>query len=144
MCMSLASTIEVMLSRANITTVDAFADMLLRAPTFIANFIRSDAAAGAGRHAAEIGTMTDTAVLDVATQTALTGDVVDISTAEAMVEEALCMVAEAEEGERDAQKCAREWLDRAELATALSALGRQKRHRLGPEGAAGGTDAGNS
>ena len=63
--------------------------------------------------------MTDTAVLDVATQTALTGDVVDISTAEAMVEEALCMVAEAEEGERDAQKCAREWLDRAELATAL-------------------------
>ena len=113
--MSLASTIEVMLSRANITTVDAFADMLLRAPTFIANFIRSDAAAGVGRHAAEIGTMTDTAVLDVATQTALTGDVVDISTAEAMVEEALCMVAEAEEGERDAQKCAREWLDRAEL-----------------------------
>eukprot|EP00966_Prymnesium_polylepis_P133620 3088650-Prymnesium_polylepis.1 len=82
----LASTLE---SRANITTVDEFADMLLSAPTFIANLIRSKAAATAvaGRQAAlssEVGTMTDTAVLDVATQTALTGDVVDISTAEAM------------------------------------------------------------
>ena len=50
----LASTIDVMLSRANITTVDAFAELLLSAPTFIANFIRSEAAAAAaaGRHAA--------------------------------------------------------------------------------------------
>ena len=40
----LASTIDVMLSRANITTVDAFAELLLSAPTFIANFIRSEAA----------------------------------------------------------------------------------------------------
>ena len=47
------------------------------------------------------------------------------------------MVAEAEEGERDAQKCAREWLDRAELATALSALGRQKSAQIGPRGSGG-------
>ena len=44
--------------------------------------------------------MTDTAVLDVATQTALTGDVVDISTAEAMIAEALLMADEAQERER--------------------------------------------
>ena len=43
----LASTIDVMLSRANITTVDAFAELLLSAPTFIANFIRSEAGAAA-------------------------------------------------------------------------------------------------
>ena len=41
-------------------------------------------------------TMTDVAVLNVATQTALTGNVVDTSTAEAMIDEALCMVAKAE------------------------------------------------
>ena len=66
----LASTIDVMLSRANITTVDAFAELLLSAPTFIANFIRSEAAAAAaaGRHAAEIGTMTDASVVDMGTQ----------------------------------------------------------------------------
>ena len=58
-------------------------------------------------------------MLDVTTQTALTGDVVDISTAEAMVEEALCMVAQAEERERAAEKRGRQWLDRVELATAL-------------------------
>ena len=41
---SLASVLEVMLSRANITTVDEFADLLVSAPTFIANlnFIRSE------------------------------------------------------------------------------------------------------
>ena len=43
----LASTIEMMLSEANITTVDAFAEFLLNALTFIANFIRSRKAAAA-------------------------------------------------------------------------------------------------
>ena len=43
--------------------------------------------------------MTDTAVLGVATQTVLTGDVVDISTAEAMIAEALLMADEAQERE---------------------------------------------
>ena len=87
----LASTIEVMLSKANITTVDAFADFLLSAPTFIANFIRSEAAAKAaaaiaGRASASAETMTDTVVLkDTAVQTALAGDVVDSMTAEAMI-----------------------------------------------------------
>jgi hypothetical protein len=69
--------------------------------------------------ATSMPSVTETVVLDVATQTDLTGDVVDIATAEAMIEEALCMVDEAEEGEHGAQKCAREWLDRAELGTAL-------------------------
>ena len=117
MVLSLASTIAAALSKSNIKTVDEFARAVELAPGFIANLLRNEGIqAQAQRLHSEMSTMTDTVVLDVATQTrALTGDVVDISTAEAMVEEALCMVAEAEEGERDAQKCAREWLDRAEL-----------------------------
>ena len=49
----LALTITVLREKANIHTVDALADLLLSAPTFIANFIRSDAckAAATGRHA---------------------------------------------------------------------------------------------
>ena len=117
---SLASTISAALSKANIKTVDEFASAVELAPGFVANLLRNEGVqAQAQRLHSEMSTMTDTVVLDVATQTALTGDVVDVSTAEAMVEEALCMVAEAEEGERAAQKCAREWLDRAELGTAL-------------------------
>ena len=63
--------------------MDAFAE-LLSAPTFIANFIRSEAAAAAaaGRHAAEIGTMTDASVVDMGTQ-ATADDAVDTATAEA-------------------------------------------------------------
>ena len=117
---SLASTISAALSKANIKTVDEFASAVELSPGFVANLLRNEGVqAQAQRLHSEMSTMTDTVVLDVATQTALTGDVVDVSTAEAMVEEALCMVAEAEEGERAAQKCAREWLDRAELGTAL-------------------------
>jgi hypothetical protein len=85
---SLASTLDVMLSRANITTVDAFADLLLSAPTFIANFIRSEAAAAAvaGRRAAEIRTMTDAStVVDMLGTQATADDAVDTATAEAMV-----------------------------------------------------------
>ena len=106
----LASTIDVMLSRANITTVDAFAELLLSAPTFIANFIRSEAAAAAaaGRHAAEIGTMTDASVVDMGTQ-ATADDAVDTATAEAMIAEALRMVDEANERERLAEERARSW-----------------------------------
>ena len=58
--------------------------------------------------AAEIGTMTDVA---------LTGNVVDTSTAEAMIDEALCMVAEAEACERAAEERAHVWLANAELAS---------------------------
>jgi hypothetical protein len=86
-----------MLSEANITTVDAFAELLLSAPTFIANFIRSEAAAAAiaGRY---------TKVLNAgSTETVLTGDVVDTSTAEAMV----------------ADERAHRWLANAELSAGL-------------------------
>ena len=69
--------------------------------------------------AAEIGTMTDMAVLNVATQTALTGDVVDTSTAEAMIDEAVCMMDEAEARERAAEERAHVWLANAELGSAL-------------------------
>ena len=74
--------------------------------------------------AAEIGTMTDMAVLNVATQTALTGDVVDTSTAEAMIDEAVCMMDEAEARER---ACCR---------GACACLARQRRARVcvTPEG----------
>ena len=71
----LASTIEMMLSEANITTVDAFAELLLNAPTFIANFIRSEAAAAAAAAIAGRYTMV---LNDGSAQTVLTGDVVDI------------------------------------------------------------------
>ena len=116
----LASTIDVMLSRANITTVDAFAELLLSAPTFIANFIRSEAAAAAaaGRHAAEIGTMTDASVVDMGTQ-ATADDAVDTATAEAMIAEALRMVDEANERERLAEERARSWQGYAELGRSL-------------------------
>eukprot|EP00326_Haptolina_ericina_P021025 CAMPEP_0181178106 /NCGR_PEP_ID=MMETSP1096-20121128/5537_1 /TAXON_ID=156174 ORGANISM="Chrysochromulina ericina, Strain CCMP281" /NCGR_SAMPLE_ID=MMETSP1096 /ASSEMBLY_ACC=CAM_ASM_000453 /LENGTH=116 /DNA_ID=CAMNT_0023266341 /DNA_START=1320 /DNA_END=1670 /DNA_ORIENTATION=- len=58
--------------------------------------------------AAEVGTMTDTAVLnDTAVQTALAGDVVDSTTAEAMIAEVLSMLDEANERERAAEERAR-------------------------------------
>ena len=90
--------------------MDAFAELLLSAPTFIANFIRSEAAAAAaaGRHAAEIGTMTDASVVDMGTQ-ATADDAVDTATAEAMIAEALRMVDEANERERLAEERARSW-----------------------------------
>ena len=52
-------------------------------------------------------------------QTCLTGDAVDISTAEAMISEALTMIDEAIERERAAEERARSWEDRAELAVTL-------------------------
>ena len=103
---SLASTLEMMLSRANITTVDEFADMLLSAPTFIANLILSEAAATAAEAAATaVGMMTDaTTTWSVGTEAALTADdMVDTAIAEAMVAEALCMADEAQERERAAE-----------------------------------------
>ena len=119
---SLASTLEVMLSRANITTVDEFADMLLSAPTFIANLIRSEAAATAAEAAATaVGMMTDaTTTRSVGTEAALAADdMVDTAIAEAMVAEALCMADEAQERERAAEERARRWLASAELGAAL-------------------------
>ena len=106
---SLASTLDVMLSTANITTVDAFADWLLSAPTFIANYIRSEAAAAAvaARHA------------DVGSQPALTSDVVETSVAEAMIAEAMCMLDEAQERERLADERASLWEGCAEFGTTL-------------------------
>jgi hypothetical protein len=64
------------------TTVDAFAELLLNAPTFIANFIRSEAAAAAAAAIAGRYTMV---LNDGSAQTVLTGDVVNTSTAEAMI-----------------------------------------------------------
>ena len=92
----------------------------LSAPTFIANFIRSEAAAAAaaGRHAAEIGTMTDASVVDMGTQ-ATADDAVDTATAEAMIAEALRMVDEANERERLAEERARSWQGYAELGRSL-------------------------
>ena len=65
--------------------------------------------------------MTDTAVLGVATQTVLTGDVVDTSTAEAMIAEALLMADEAQERERVAlaHEQAQRWLANAELGACV-------------------------
>ena len=64
--------------------------------------------------------MTGIPVLTVAgTQTTLTGDVVDTSTAEAMIAEALRMVDETTERERLAVMRARSWEERMELATSL-------------------------
>ena len=75
---------------------------VLQFPESAAGFARAlcTALRAEGPSCSSTGTVTDTVVLDVATQTALTGDVVDISTAEEMVEEALCMVVQAEERER--------------------------------------------
>ena len=81
-------------------------DELAAADGAVAVFLEREA----GRHAAEIGTMTDTVVLNLATQTALTDNTVDISTAEAMVAEALCMADEVRERERAADERARLWL----------------------------------
>ena len=61
-----------------------------------------------------------TTVQSVGTQAfAVPDDYVDTMTAEAMVEEALCMVAEAEARERIAEERARQWLASAELGAAL-------------------------
>ena len=69
---------------------------------------------------AETATMTGIPVLTVAgTQTTLTGDVVDTSTAEAMIAEALRMVDDTTERERLAVMRARSWEERMELATSL-------------------------
>ena len=66
------------------------------------------------------GTQTDAAILMVETGTqTVADDVVDVSTAEAMVAEALCMVDEAQHCERLADKRARSWEARAELAATL-------------------------
>ena len=93
---------------------------VLQIPEAAAGFARALCnALRAAPPAAEIGTMTDVAVLNAATQTALTGNVVDTSTAEAMIDEALCMVAEAETRERAAEKRAHAWLANAELASTL-------------------------
>ena len=67
------------------------------------------------------GTMADADVpmVEACMQTCLTGDAVDISTAEAMILEALSMLDEAIERERAAEERARSWEDRAELAATL-------------------------
>ena len=132
---SLASTLEMMLSRANITTVDEFADMLLSAPTFIANLIRSEAAATAAEAAATaVGMMTDaTTTRSVGTEAALTADdMVDTAIAEAMVAEALCMADEAQERERAAEERARRWLASADGCIAQEGRGTH-RFRAGRE-----------
>ena len=64
------------------------------------------------------GTQTQAASASMGTQT-VPDNVVDISTAEAMVAEALSMADEAQERERAADERARHWLASAELAAAL-------------------------
>ena len=125
---SLASTLDVMLSTANITTVDAFADWLLSAPTFIANYIRSEAAAAAvaARHA------------DVGSQPALTSDVVETSVAEAMIAEAMCMLDEAQERERLADQRASLWEGCAEFGTTLLKAAEDSQDRPCPGRQVGG------
>ena len=94
---------------------------VLNIPETAAGFARALCTAlRAARPAAEIGTMTNTAVLkDTAVQTALADDVVDSKTAEAMIAEALSMLDEANERERAADERARSWEGRAELGTTL-------------------------
>ena len=66
------------------------------------------------------GTQTDAAILMVKTGTqTLADDVLDVSTAEAMVAEALCLLDKAVERERLVEACALVWRDRAELGAAL-------------------------
>jgi hypothetical protein len=96
---SLASTIAAALSKSNIKTVDEFARAVESAPVFFANLLRNEGIQEQAQHLhTEIGTATDTTTTQsVGTHAAVAADdMVDIATAEAMVNEALCMVAEAE------------------------------------------------
>ena len=104
-----------------VVDTDALQAVLKYIPETAAGFARALCTAlRAAPPAAEIGTMTDTAVLkDTAVQTALADDVVDSKTAEAMIAEALSMLDEANEGERAADERARSWEGRAELGTTL-------------------------
>ena len=74
----------------------------------------------AGPSRSSTGTMTDgVAVVEAGVQTCLTGNVVDTSTAEAMVAEATCMLDDADERAQLAEAHSRAWQDRAELASSL-------------------------
>jgi len=103
----LTAVLEHMLRELGIADINTFYATVKHDAESILEVLSSETCSEAARNAiaaeerlhSEMSTMADTVVQDVATQTALTGDVVDVSTAEAMVEEALCMVAEAEEGE---------------------------------------------
>ena len=58
-------------------------------------------------------------VVEAYVQTCLAGNVVDTSTAEAMVAEATCMLDDADERAQLAEAHSRAWQDRAELASSL-------------------------
>ena len=74
----------------------------------------------AGPSRSSTGTMTDgDAVVEAYIQTCLAGNVVDTSTAEAMVAEATCMLDDADERAQLAEAHSRAWQDRAELASSL-------------------------
>ena len=74
----------------------------------------------AGPSRSSTGTMTDgDAVVEAYVQTCLAGNVVDTSTAEAMVAEATCMLDDADERAQLAEARSRAWQDRAELASSL-------------------------
>ena len=71
----------------------------------------------AGPSRSSTGTMTNgDAVVEAGVQTCLTGNVVDTSTAEAIVAEATCMLDDADERAQLAEACSLAWQDRAELA----------------------------
>ena len=73
----------------------------------------------AGPSRSSTGTMTDGDAVEASVQTCLAGNVVDTSTAEAMVAEATCMLDDADERAQLAEAHSRAWQDRAELASSL-------------------------
>ena len=81
-----AATLQQAVVDFGVVDTDAL-QAVLKIPETAAGFARALCTAlRAACPAAEVGTMTDMAVLNVATQTALTGNVVDTSTAEAMID----------------------------------------------------------
>ena len=96
---SLASMIAAALSKSTIKTVDEFARAVESAPGFVANLLRNEGIREQAQHLhTEMGTVTDTTTThSEGMQAAVAADdMVDIATAEAMVSEPLCMVAQAE------------------------------------------------
>ena len=81
-----AATLQQAVVDFGVVDTDAL-QAVLKIPETAAGFARALCTAlRAACPAAEVGTMTDMAVLNMATQTALTGNAVDTSTVEAMID----------------------------------------------------------
>jgi hypothetical protein len=88
----------------------------------------------AGPSRSSTGTMTNgDAVVEAGVQTCLTGNVVDTSTAEAIVAEATCMLDDADERAQLAEACSLAWQDRAELASSLLKADQNQKDRARAE-----------